>query len=47
MSFVVKNKLSERVTKLIQGLVSPKLIAQLSVLDLFLTDKNDHIIKRM
>ena len=46
MSFVVKNKLTERVTKLIQGLVSPKLIAQLSVLDLFLTHKYDHI-KRM
>ena len=46
MSFVVKNKLTERVTKLIQGLVSPKLTAQLSVPDLFLTHKYDHI-KRM
>lgn len=39
MLFVVTNKLPETVTKSIQGLVSPKLTAQLSVLDLFLTHK--------
>ena len=37
VSFVVINKLPERVRKSIQGLVCPKLTAQVSVLELFLT----------
>ena len=37
MSFVVINKLPEGVRKSIQGLVCPKLTAQVSVLELFLT----------
>ena len=37
MSFVVINKLPERVRKSIQGLVCPKVTAQLSALELFLT----------
>ena len=37
MSFVVINKLPEGVRKSTQGLVCPKLTAQVSVLELFLT----------
>ena len=43
---VVINKLPERVRKLIQGLVCPKLTAQFSALELFLTHQMT-IINRM